>query len=264
MGNSVHRHLAVIALLSLAAQTAHATLQSVTSDGSCFPDQQNLTGAPLSASAHCGDATAAAQADIGIGGLGAMVSSGGTDSALAHAQFTTDLFFLPNQVVPLTVTMHFTGAITGDDAFGDLFQAAVTLGGLNFGVFGYDTPTGFVITQNGQSGVYPFNHAVVNAIGTSVARDKVDMTLTFSETFNVGPSGFTTQVGGFIDAEYDPAVTGNSGSVDFLDPATVSFSVPAGTQFTSDGFLGTPEPTTLLLLSGGIAGLVLFGRSKRD
>src|SRR6516165_181216 len=136
MGKNVHHHLAAIALLTLAAQTAHAnTFQEVTSNG-CFLDKQNLTGAPLSASAHCGGGTAAAQADIGLGGLGAMVSSDGTESPLAHAQFVTNLFFLPNQVVPLTVTMHFTGAITGDPAIGDLFQAAVELHGLNFGVAG--------------------------------------------------------------------------------------------------------------------------------
>lgn len=73
------------------------------------------------------------------------------------------------------------------------------------------------------------------------------MTLTFSETLNVGSSGLGTNIGGLIDAQYEPAVAGNSGSVDFLDPATVSFAVPAGIQFISDSFLEAPpvpEPST--------------------
>ncbi|HTP29307.1 MAG TPA: PEP-CTERM sorting domain-containing protein [Anaeromyxobacteraceae bacterium] len=255
-------------MLTFAAQTAHATFQEVTSSANCFPDAQDTTGIPVSASGHCNTiggtgGTAAGLADIGGGELGAQASSNGQGSAEAHAQFLTNLFFLPNQVVPITATMHFTGSITGDEATGDLFQAAVTLGGLNFGVFGFDSASGFQVLANGQTGVDPFFHAVVNATG-SVARDAVDMTLTFSETFDVGPSGFTTNVGGLIDAQYDPAVTGDSGSADFLDPASVSFTVPAGTQFTSDGFLGTPEPTTLLLLGGGVAALAVYGRSKRS
>jgi hypothetical protein len=263
----LHDHLAVIAVLTFAAHMAHATtLQEITSFGLCFPDQQDTTGGvPLSASGQCGNTvgvTAAAKADIATGALGAQATSNGLGDAGAMAQFSTDVFFLPNQVVPITVTMRFTGSITGDQAFGDLFQAAVSLNGLNFGVAGADTDSGFDVIANGQSGVGPFVHAVVNATG-SRARDAIDMTLTFSETLNVGPSGFTAKVGGFVEAAYSPAVTGNSGSSDFLDPASVSFSVPAGIQFTSDGFLAAPEPTTMLLDGGSIATLVLLGRSKR-
>ena len=265
--------LPVIALLALAPQAVYATsFQEVTSFYGCFQDQQNTTGAPLSVSGHCASGgaggTGAALADIGNGELGALASSNGFGNAGAHAQFLTNLYFLPNQEVPLTVTMHFTGAIIGGQASGPnnnefLFQAAVMNNGLMFGVTGQDTKLlGFQVITNGQSGQGSFVDAVVTATG-SVARDHVDLTLTFSKTYDVGASGETIPIGGYIEAQDNPAVIGDSSSVDFLDPATVSFEVPAGIQFTSDGFLATPEPTTLLLLSGGIAGLVLFGRSKR-
>ena len=111
---------------------------------------------------------------------------------------------------------------------------------------------------NGQSGVGSFLHAVVTATGTSLARDDMDMTLTFSETFNIGARGLTIPIGGYIDAQVDPAVISTSSTMDLLDLAAVAFTVPAGIQFTSDGFLeaGTspvPEPATPLMLGAALA-----------
>jgi hypothetical protein len=283
MSNKLCRHLAVtafVATLALAVQSAHATNQQVTSFDGCFLDQQNTTGPPLVASGHCANrgtgGTGAALADIGTGALGAQASSTGQGNAEAEGQFATLLHFLPNQVVPLTVVMHLTGAIFGATTLdqsdglstGNLFEAAVMNNGTMFGVSGGDTRSGFQIITNGQSGVGGFLHAVVSATG-STARDHVDMTLTFSQTVNVGAGGLDVPIGGFVEAQVIPVgfVNGNSTTVDFLDPAGVSFTVPEGIQFTSDGFLAAsaspaPEPATLPLLGAGLAAVAIAQRRR--
>ena len=281
MSNELCRHLAAtafVATLALAVQSAHATTQ-VASFDACFADDIRPSGTTLSASGHCSSrgtgGTGAALADIGNGELGARASSTGQGNAEAEARFSTNLHFLPNQVVPLTVTMHVTGSISGALAFdpsdglstGNLFEAAV-MNGVMFGVSGGDTRYGFQVITNGQSGVGGFRDAIVSATG-STARDDIDMTLAFSETFSVGAGGLDVPIGGFVEAQVIPLgfVNGNSTTVDFLDPTSVSFSVPTGIRFTSDGFLAAspspaPEPATLPLLGAGLAAAAMVQRRR--
>jgi hypothetical protein len=271
--------LTFFATLALAVQPAQGATQ-VDSFDACFAGAISLASVPLSASGHCSSrgtgGTGQALADLGTDELGALASSTGQGNAEAEARFSTNLHFLPNQVVPLTVTMHVTGAIFGALAFdpsdgrstGNLFEASVMNNGNMFGVSGADTRAGFEIITNGQSGVGGFRDAIVSATG-STARDHVDMTLTFSETYIVGAGGLDIPIGGFVEAQVVPLgfVNGNSTTVDFLDPAGVSFTVPAGIQFTSDGFLEAspspaPEPATLPLFGAGLAAVAIARRRR--
>jgi hypothetical protein len=60
--------------------------------------------------------------------------------------------------------------------------------------------------------------------------------------------------------------------VDFLDPASFSFSVPAGTPFSFDGFLeappavtaSVPEPSSFLVLGTGLLSLRIMRRRIAD
>lgn len=265
MANSFQCHLAVAALLGFATQGVHAAFTEISSSYGCFPFRISGTGAPLSATGRCRGtgATGTAVADLRIGDLGVLAATNGFGNAEARAVYRTDVSFQPDQVVPLTVTMHLTGIISGGLAPSNqfLFQAAVH-NYLDFGIVGSDSPSGFLIKANGQSGVGSFADAIVSATGTML-RDNLDITLSYTHVWNVGASGLTIPIGGYIDAQVVPAVAGTAMSADFLHTGSVLFSVPPGTKFTSEGFLQAtpvPEPSTLLLLVAGLAGTIVRRR----
>jgi hypothetical protein len=264
MDNKLHRHLVVAALLAFATQAAHGAATLINSSEGCFPQQISLTGAPLSATGQChrvgtgGIGTAVA--DLGTGELGVLATTNGFGNAAATATFSTNVFLLPNQVVPLTVAMHLTGSITGGlSPINEILFFATIQNFGSFGIAGHDSLPDFEITPTGQSGVGNYVDAVVSATG-SMLRDDLDITLTYSRVWNVGASGQTVPIGGTILAQVVPAVAGTAMTADFLHTGSVSFSVPPGTMFTSEGFLqATPavsEPSTLLLLGAGLAMLV--------
>jgi hypothetical protein len=263
---------AALTILAAAASPAAAFLVSLDSVDSCFPSQQSITVSHLSATGSChagGSATGAAFTDLGAGTLGAFAEST-TGSAEVEARFGNNIHFAPNQSVPLTVSMRFTGAITGGVLGPNFaFQALVVDNGLQFGVTGVDGATGVTITPNGQTGQGSFINSVVSATAASLARGQIDITLTESTTLNVGANGLDTFVGGFLAAQ--AVFNGTGTTVDFLDPASVTFTVPAGTIFTSDGFLqappgvttSAPEPASWLILAAGLCVMRLMRNRAR-
>lgn len=258
---------------TIAGRPAYASGQEIRSIDNCFSDQVGTSHA-LSATGNCPvpGSTGSALADLGSGELGAFASSAGSRSADAYADFDTTLNFAPNQVVTITATMEFTGSVIGDPGSGPnnnqfLFQAAVN-NGLLFGITGSDSRNGFLVRANAESGVD--GYGIVSATG-SFARNMLDVTLTETSTVNSGADGAFWGIGGFIEAQVVPAFPGASTTVDFLDPATVTFSVPAGTRFTSEGFLqanprGIPEPSTWVATVLGFTALGLLGycRARPD
>jgi hypothetical protein len=265
--------IAFVGLGDLSAGPAQAAFSEIDSVHACFLSQVSGIGAPLSASGHCPGpgATASALSDLGGGSLGAFAASSGSRSADAYAEFGTIVTFAPNQTVPVTVSMELKGSIIGDPASGPqnnsiLFQAAV-MGQNDFGIEGVDTKNGFLITANGQTGVDSFQDEIVSAVG-SAARNNIDLTLTETFTFHTSPTVTEAIVGGWVEAQVVPAFPGASTTVDFLDPATVTFSVPAGTKYTSEGFLdasqtAVPETSTWSAMILGFAALSLVGYRRQ-
>ena len=260
--------VALVALVTTAVPAKADYVESVdTSD--CVGSSGILRNTPtkLSGSFTCGSgATAQAFSDITSGKLGARATSGslGRGTGEAEATLSAVLVFLPHQNIPITTSMQFTGAITGGQASGPTgnnfaFQAAVDNGFLNFGVTGVDGPINVKTSANGRSGIGPFANATVTETDTSLARGAIDITLTESSVVNTGSSGDVV-ISAFLHAQEVPAVLGVETTVDFLDPASFTFSVPAGTPFTFDGFLEAPpavvapvpEPSSLLVLGGGL------------
>jgi hypothetical protein len=205
--------------------------------------------------------------------LGAYASTTGSRPADAYAEFSTIISFAPNQTVPVTVSMELKGSVIGDPGSGPqhnsfLFQAAV-IGQNDFGISGTDTRNGFLVTANGETGVGAFRDEIVSATGDA-SRDHVDLTLTETFTFRSSASVMDAIVGGWVAAQVVPEFAGASTTVDFLDPASVTFSVPAGTIYTSEGLLdasprGIPETSTWGSIILGFAALGLAGyRRQRD
>jgi hypothetical protein len=59
----------------------------------------------------------------------------------------------------------------------------------------------------------------------------------------------------------------NGGAIRFVTPIFIGTSLPALSSVPGMATLDVkfvPEASTLLLLTGGIAGLVMFGRTRRD
>jgi hypothetical protein len=258
---------------TIAGRPAYASGQEIRSIDNCFSDQIGTSHA-LSATGNCPvpGSTGSALADLASDELGAFASSAGIRSADAYAFMATNLYFEPNQVVTVTATMKFTGSVIGDPGSGPhnnsfLFQAAVDNYFL-FGVTGSDSRNGFLVTANAESGMD--GYGIVSATG-SFARNMIDVTLTETSTAYSGADGLSWGIGGYIEAQVVPAFPGASTVVDFLDPATVTFSVPAGTRFTSEGFLqasprGIPEPSTWVAIVLGFTALGLLGycRARPD
>lgn len=272
--------LAAIALVALAMASMPAKADFVESvdTSDCIGNSGLLrnTATKLSASFTCASgATAQAFSDIASGKLGALATSGnlGRGTGEAEAVFSEDLTFLPMQAIPITVSMEFTGVITGGQASGPtgrsfVFQVAVNNGSGNFGLTGIDGPTNVTTFASG-AGVSSSFTTTSTETDTSLARGAIDITLTETSVVNTGPSGDVI-ISAFLHAQEAPAILGVESTVDFLDPASFSFSVPAGTPFSFDGFLETPpavtssvpEPGSLLLLAVG-ASLVLIPRRRR-
>jgi hypothetical protein len=78
----------------------------------------------------------------------------------------------------------------------------------------------------------------------------------------------TLSVAGFHHgpASLTSSAAQGSGSIRLVTPVFVSTNIGAAAVVPTFGILDlhfVPEPTTLLLLGSGIAGLVLYGRTKR-
>lgn len=246
------------------------------------------TATKLSGTYTCASgATAQSFSDIGSGTLGGFATTGnlGRGTGESEAVFGENLVFLPNQNIAITVSMTFTGAITGGQASGPsgnvfVFQAAVNNGSGNFGVTGVDGATNIKTLASG-AGISSSFTTTSTETDTSLARGAIDITLTETSVVNTGTSG-NVDISAFLNVQEDPAVLGVESTVDFLDPASFSFSVPTGTPFTFDGFLeasaggtgeggggsggGTnsvPEPGTLTLLGSALAALALCRRRRK-
>jgi hypothetical protein len=102
----------------------------------------------------------------------------------------------------------------------------------------------------------------------STARNHIDLTITYTQAVRIGNFP-TIPVGGFIKAQVVPSFVGAHTTVDFLDPASVRFSVPAGISYTSEGFLdanktvpGAPELSTWVMVLAGFCGLGALGSRR--
>jgi hypothetical protein len=259
---------ALVGMGVVAQQPAQAAVTSISSLDACFDDQNSLSGLSLSASGRClgTGATAEVRADLGGGQLGASASSAHSP-ADALALFATDIYFYPNQIVPLTVTMEFKGSILGGPGSGPLYNQflfeAVVDNGAQYGVRGYDTKNGFTTLFN--SAAYPGQDVYESGVAS---REDIDLTLTESWSYDIGASGDTVSIGGHIEAQAYPAFAGAATTVDFYDPATVSFSVPAGTRYRSEGFLeanpsAIPEASTWASILLGFTALGLGGYRRQ-
>ena len=268
----------------MAAMPAKADFVESIDTSDCFGNTGILrnTATKLSGSYTCASgASAQSFSDIGSGTLGGFATTGnlGRGTGEAEAVFGENLIFLPNQNVPITVSMTFTGAITGGLASGPtgnafVFQAAVNNGSGNFGVTGVDGATNVKTLASG-AGVGSSFATTSTETDTSLARGAIDITLTETSVVNTGTAG-DILISAFLNVQEHPAVLGVESTVDFLDPASFSFSVPTGTPFTFDGFLeaptgstgggGTnsvPEPGTLALFGSALAALALYPRRNK-
>jgi hypothetical protein len=113
---------------------------------------------------------------------------------------------------------------------------------------------------------------VVGVGGTVTATGSVNVTVK-GAPWTVGfatlsPNTPNFQIAGFRHGPASNAVSSSaSGTVRLVTPIHVSTNLGASPVVLSWAVLDlhfVPEPSTLLLLSGGIAGLVMLGRSKRD
>jgi len=270
--------LAAVALVTLVAASMPAKadfIESIdTSDCAGNSGLLRNTATKLSASFTCASgASAQAFSDIASGKLGAFATTGnlGRGTGEAEAVFAEDLLFLPKQNIPITVSMRFTGVITGGQASGPsgnsfVFQAAVNNGSGNFGLTGTDGATNVKTFASG-AGVSSSFATTSTETDTSLARSAIDITLTETSVLNTGTSGDVI-ISAFLHAQEAPAVLGVASTVDFLDPASFSFSVPAGTPFSFDGFLeaptavisSVPEPSSFLVLGFGLLSLLVVRR----
>jgi hypothetical protein len=113
--------------------------------------------------------------------------------------------------------------------------------------------------------------SVVGAGGTAAYGTSLSVAVTVKGapwTAGTQAVGTITQMG-FVHgpASGTSSTAAASGAIRLVTPIFISTDIPAQAVVTGFGVLSlhfVPEPATLLLLVGGIAGLVLFGRTKRD
>jgi hypothetical protein len=86
-------------------------------------------------------------------------------------------------------------------------------------------------------------------------------------TGTVAIGTITVMGGGHGPASLNSSTAAPSGVVTLVTPVFVSTNIPASAVVPVFGILSlhfVPEPGTLLLLGSGIAGLVLFGRTRQS
>lgn len=243
--------------------------------GGCFPQIETFNSAsPITGSGTCNGMTQTATANITTGQLGAVVASNGTSNGEAAAALQAVLSPAPNQgIVPLTVRMEVTGKLTGAVAAGkDVGFIDVSIDALDFGIVIADGATN-VTTQNNMSTIKTQPVVLgVTETDKSLNRGNIDVVATLTLAINTAannqsaPNGCSSGstpaclelIEGQITAKAPPGFASPI-TADFLDPASFSFSFPAGVDFSSDGFLAAatavPEPATWGLFLTGLFGI---------
>lgn len=212
---------------------------------------------------------------IAVTGSGVATVNG--EGGLGHIQslaFPGEVFATSGVVIPVT-----------DPSASPIFgvQATVANGPANFvegaslagtmPVLGVSKVCLFLACNLGPPANVSVPLSVVGKGGTKAVSFLVNVTVTGSP-WTTGVATLMTLMGGSVSnngfahgpASGTSSTAAPSGVVHLVTPVLVSTNIAASAIVPTFGFLTlhfVPEPGTLVLLGSGIAGLVLFGRSRR-